>query len=57
MRVIREDKAKEIQAAKGGKFSAKFIRDFDLEWGEVREAAERIRGRQRRAAGKKHKGF
>lgn len=45
--MITAEKAREIQAAKGGPFSTKFIRKFDKEWNDVREAARRIRERKK----------
>lgn len=47
MRVISEKEIKEIQAVRGGTFTAKFIRDFDLEWEAVREAARMIKEKER----------
>lgn len=43
---------RDIQIEKGASFSAGFIRKFDKEWGEVREAARRIRERQGSRDGK-----
>ena len=39
---------RDIQFKKGASFSAGFIRKFDREWREVREAARRIKERQSR---------
>lgn len=40
------ENVRDIQFKKGASFSAGFIRKFNREWEEVREAARRIRERQ-----------
>lgn len=43
---------RDIQIEKGAMFTAEFIKRFDREWGEVREAARQIRERQGSRDGK-----
>lgn len=40
---ITPNEVRDIQFKKGASFSTGFIRKFEKEWGEVREAARRIR--------------